>query len=142
MLRTPLGPRSGNQRVNKELTPYKRAIIIGRHLEGGIPSSIAKDENVNRETVRSTISKDPIRKEQASQARSGRPTIVSYRDQRRIYRTIRKEPAIEYGKLKRDLSLPYSRSTLYRTIRDMGLKKWLAKKRPLLTDVIAAKRLA
>ena len=142
MPRTPLGPKSGNERVYKELTPYKRAIIIGQYLERGIPTFIARDENVLRETVYRTISKDAIRKEQASQARSGRPSTVSDRDRRHIYRTVRSDPAIEYNKLKRDLKLPYSRSTIYRIIRDSGLKNWLIKKRPFLTDEVAAKRLA
>ena len=63
MLRTLLGPKSGNERVHKELTFYKRAIIIGRYLEGGIPTSIARNENMLKKTVYRTISKDIIRKE-------------------------------------------------------------------------------
>ena len=66
MPRTPLGPISSNRIINKELTPAKRGIIIGRYAEGATATSIARTENVPRSTVYDTIKLIPLRDNQES----------------------------------------------------------------------------
>jgi hypothetical protein len=41
MLRTPLGPRSGNERRGPELTPYQRGLIVGAASSGAKPAQLA-----------------------------------------------------------------------------------------------------
>lgn len=117
MPRTPLGPISGNRTYKQELTPAKRGQIVGRFLEGATATSIARDENLPRSTVRSTLQSTPLRKNQESNPRSGRPARITKREERAILRAIQAEPDITYKTLKRDLGLTYSRSTIYRCIK-------------------------
>jgi len=92
--------------------------------------------------VLDTLINAPTRPEGEIPNRTGRPTIVTERAQRHIICTARLNPKITYEELKKATSLSYSRSTLYRILKEYGLTNWLAKKRPLLTPDVAAKRLA
>jgi len=46
MLRTPLGPRSGNARQGPELTPYARGKIVRAAQLGASPTVIAALQNL------------------------------------------------------------------------------------------------
>jgi transposase len=139
--RTPLRPISSNIIPNKELSPYQRAIIIGRAQAGQKPSQIGKELNIPRDTVKYTLQKDPIRNEAQSIPRSGRPRKLSLRDERAILRILRKNPKITWRELLKESNLNVSKSTYYRMLKRHNIKKWLAAKRPKLTDIHAEKRL-
>ena len=141
MPRTPLGLISGNRLRHQELTPAKRGRILGRLAEGATPTSVAKAENVPRSTVKATERATVLRENDESRPRSGRPACITQREERAIRRAIEKEPGISYNRLKYELGLSHHQSTIYRHIKTTGIKKWIAKKRPLLTPEVAFKRL-
>ncbi|KAL2037000.1 hypothetical protein N7G274_010285 [Stereocaulon virgatum] len=142
MSRRPLGPISGNRPRGPELTPCKRGIVNGAVQFGATPKYIAEQERVPESTVKWTISRAPHRHNGISKPRSGRPTIVNDRARRHIIHITRLNPQITYEDLKKESKHHYSKATAYHILRDYGLTNWLAKKRPLLTKEVAAKRLA
>jgi len=66
MLRTPLGPRSGNSRRGPELTPYQRGRILGVATLGRTPTQIADVENCLISTIKSIIELDLERNDRQS----------------------------------------------------------------------------
>jgi len=142
MPRTPLKPISGNSSRRKELTPYERGLIVGRSSGGASTAEIRKEFLVPESTIRSTISMAPHLNHGVSKPRSGRPMACSVRKQRHIIRTARAKPDITYEELIEQTGANCSKSTVYRILKEYGLTNWLAKKRPLLREEDAAKRLA
>ena len=141
MLRRPLGPISGNQRRGPELTPYKRGLITGAYQYGVTPKYIAEQENVPKSTVKWTIPPVGQRPNGVSKPRSGRPTVVTDRTRRLIIQIACQNPWIIYEDLKKESGHTFSKATAYRILREYSLKNWIAKKCPLLTEEVAAKRL-
>ena len=141
MIRTPLASISGNRRRGPELTPYQRGIINGAYRSGATPTYIAHNENTPLSTIKWTISTASQHPNGVSKTRSGRPAVVTDRARRHIIRLARANPRITYKDLKEQCGVSYSTSTLYRELKAYGLTNWLAKKRPLLTEEVAAKRL-
>ncbi|KAK0513618.1 hypothetical protein JMJ35_003982 [Cladonia borealis] len=142
MLRTPLAPISGNRPRGKELSPFHRGILVGQAAQGLRYSGIAKATNLHKNTVRNAVLNAAIQYNGQSRPRSGRPSIVTDRDRRYIIRIARVAPRLTYQQLKKEAGHNFCRSTVYWILRDYGLTNWLAKERPLLTEEVAAKRLA
>ncbi len=143
MPRAPLAPISGNTPRRKELTPFQRGLLVGQVTRGATPGKIQKDFRIPRSTTRSVVLNSLHQEEGESRPRSGRPTRVSDRDRRHTIRKARENPQISYIELARSAGTQQlSRSTHYRVLKEYGLTNWLAKKRPLLTADVAAKRLA
>ena len=141
MIRAPLASISGNRRRGPELTPYQRGIINGAYRSGATPTYIAHNENTPLSTIKWTISTTSQHPNGVSKTRSGRPTVVTDRARRHIIRLARTNPRITYKDLRDQCGVSYSKSTLYRELKAYGLTNWLSKKRPLLTEEVAAKRL-
>ena len=141
MPRTPLGPISSNRPRGPELTPYKRGIINRAVQYGATPKVIAEQERIPESTIRWIISRASQRHNGVSKPRSGYPTIVTDRARRHIIHIARMNPRITYEDLKKESGHSYSKATAYRILKEYGLTNWLAKKRPLLTEEVAAKRL-
>lgn len=140
--RTPLTPISGNRRRGPELTPYQRGVIAGQLQAGLGPRQIEKKFGTPESTVRSTQEVAFIRYHGESLPRPGQPKKLSERDRRKLIRITRREPKITYAALKRAAGLDCCYRTLQNELRAYGLLNWRAKKRPLLTPDVAAKRLA
>lgn len=133
--RTPLAPRSANiGRKSPHLSPFKRGIILGKRSEGATKPAIARALNTPLNTIRYTLEKTSQNPNGEDLPRSGRPTLFTDHDRRRLIKLARKEPEISYQKLANDLGFKCHRSTIYRALREYGLTNWLAKKRPLLTE--------
>ncbi|KAK0512441.1 hypothetical protein JMJ35_005569 [Cladonia borealis] len=142
MLRTPLATITGNRPRNKELSPFQRGILVGHAAQGLSYGRIAKATKLPKTTVRTAVLNASLQQNGESRPRSGRPSIVTDRDRRHVIRTARVNPRITYQKLQEETQLNFSHSTFYRILREYGLTNWLAKQRPLLTEEVAAKRLA
>jgi transposase len=142
MLRTPLGPRSGNIRRGPELTPYARGKIVGAAQSGKTHTQIAITQKWARSTVQSTLSLDLYRNEGESQPRSGRPKTYTEREERSILRQVRLHPKCTYADVRRACLIKLCDSTLKRILKKHGITNWRAKQRPALTEEHAAKRLA
>ena len=59
MPRRALAPISGNIPRRKELTSYKRGVVLGFAEAGVIPPKIATELNLPESTVQETLSKAP-----------------------------------------------------------------------------------
>ena len=142
MPRTPLGAISGNRPHGHELSPFQRGYLVGQAAQGRSYYEIAKAENLGKNTVRQAVLNASLQHHGVSRPRSGRPSIVTDRDRRHIIRIARVSPRLTYTELKQETGHNFSQSTVYRILREYGLTNWLAKQRPLLTEEVAAKRLA
>jgi len=142
MIRTPLGPRSGNARRGPELTPYARGRIVGAARAGISPAQIARDENRSYSTITSTLELDLQRDEGESKPRSGRPKLYTDRDERKILRQVRLYPKCTYEDVRRACVVTLCDTTLKTILKKHGISNWRAKQRPELTEEVAAKRLA
>jgi transposase len=150
MPRQPLDEISGNSnykggvRGRFELTPHWRSHIAGRAAAGQSQKEIAKDLSLHPTTVQYTLDQAAKRYKNEILHRSDRPKIVSESLRRRLLREVHANPKIRYKDLRLNLDLDgktVSRSTLYRILKEEGITNWLAKKRPLLTPEVVAKRL-
>lgn len=139
--RRPLRAVSGNIVKRKELTPFLRGKILGRHEVGESAYTISQALGIPRRTVRDTIDKKDIRSEGKSKERSGQPHKLTQRAIRRIFRVIKEEPFITYRQLRDKLDLDCSPSTILRALKDSKWGHWRAAKRPRLTQEHAKLRL-
>ena len=144
--RTPLGTANTNVHIQKksktsklELSPHKRSMIEGLHKAGCSMQAISKIENTPYSTVRDTLKLLPVRPKGYSLLRSGRTPILNKVEKRAIIRFVRENVKASYLEVKQKLQLSCSISTIRRIVRKMGIKKWLAKKRPvLIKEVVRA----
>ena len=101
--RRPLGDISANVEKRKELSLYIRGRIVGKHEEGAKATSISKDLQIPRSTVRYTIFQDPLRDEGYSKPRTGRPEKYSERFKRNLISFVRKEPKATMAKIRKHI---------------------------------------
>jgi transposase len=80
--RRPLGPIAGNITKRKELTPYKRGLLVGAKISGSSPAEIARTFNLKDSTVRTTLQRAQERDDGHSKPRSGQPRCMSDREER------------------------------------------------------------
>src|SRR5436305_8082811 len=139
--RTPLAPLDLNRIKNKEPSPYLRGSIQTWAAIDLGTAEIARKTFLTSETVKSTLSRNPQRHEGITLPRSGRPSKLSRRDRRTLLRYIRKNPKLSYEQVLVDTGLPICKKTVYRILREEGIKKWIAKQWPLLTEESAKIRL-
>src|SRR5436190_24183846 len=139
--RTPLAPLDLNRIKNKELSPYLRGSIQTWAAIGLGTAEIARKTFLTPETVKSTLSRNPQRHEGITLSRSGRPSKLSRRDRRTLLRYVRKNPKLIYEQVLADLGLPVCLKTVYRILKEEGIKKWIAKQRPLFIEEAAKIRL-
>jgi transposase len=148
--RSALSEISENPRKRPNLTPTQRIQIISKGEAGCSTAELAAEFGCSARTVRRTLQEAPTHHNGLETPRSGRPSILSGREERVIYRAVRAAPKIEYKELREVTTLHYpdgttskppSRSTLYRMLKRRGLTNHKAKKRPKLTRAHALARL-
>ena len=140
--RTPLRDADGNRRYRgTELTPYQNGKIVGKREAGISPQEIKLDLGLSREAVRYTLATIQVRDEGYSCSRSG--TLIQYdsRSRRRMLFCLRNHLKMTYEQHREATGLKISDSYIYRLATAEGLTYWRAKKRPELTEDVAAKRL-
>ena len=98
--RTPLGPISSNRQPRQHISPYWRGVIAGESRAGSTPTKIAKDLNLDRETVRRTVCLDQIRDEGESLLKAARKLSYSPLEERHILRWCRLHPKSTYTEVK------------------------------------------
>ena len=141
-LRCPLGELSTNITLFKDLSPYIRGRIIGKAEEGKKPVQIARELKVLDQTVHDTLKLDLLRNDSASRARPGRPDKYSNRFKRNLILFVQKNPKASYAKIRKHFKSKISNKTINRILDTVGIYHWRCKKRPFLTEEVAAKRLA
>lgn len=140
--RTPLGPRGANSTRGPNLTPYQRGKIAGAREAGDPPSEINIRQKVHLSTIRYTLKLDKLRVEGKDLTRTARRKSYTNIDERHILRFVRKDPKATYAEVKLATGVACSARTIKRILVDHGITNWRAKRRPLLTELHAAKRLA
>jgi transposase len=73
--------------------------------------------------------------------RSDRPPVLSNLDRRNLLCIIQSNLKITYAILKVEARVTVHWNIVYKLLKEEGISKWLAKKRPLLTPQVVAKRL-
>ena len=144
MQRTPLSSKSANARIfkkrktsRKELSPHKRAVIEGMHLASISKCKISQLTWVPETTVRETIQLIPARSKGTSLKRSGRPPKLDKVLKQNVIRYCRQNVKATYAQVKQELVLDSSEKTIACIVQKQGIRKWLAKKRPILTEQYA-----
>jgi hypothetical protein len=92
-------------------------------------------------TISTTIFRNENRENQKSLPRKGRPRLLTSRDERSILRYARSAPKISYRQIKKAVGIQCCNKTLQRLLARHNIVNWRAKKRPLLTEEHAQKRL-
>ena len=139
-----------NVRKPRNISPASRDRAIGM-LQGGMTvKEVAATIQRSERAIRDLRLKYRQTGSVQDKPRSGRPSILSNRQKKIIYRKARAAPKIEYSDLTKDTlfvnadgtpSKPPSRSTLYRTLKGAGITNHRCKKRPKFNRGHAAKRL-
>jgi hypothetical protein len=138
--RIPLHEIYGNKTPRVEHSPYVRGQIIGMRDMGAKWVEIEEKLGVPESTCRSIYSRKEDSPEGRSQDRSGRPKSYTKRDERKLVREARLNPTSSYRELSSAANWSSSKRTASRVLSIYNIKKWLAKRRPKLTEDIAKLR--
>jgi hypothetical protein len=122
-----LGYRPGTQ-----LTPSKRNKIVGMRLGGYTPQEIASATKIPLQTIRNTISLDPIRYKGYSLPGRGLKPTYDHVFERNLLRFVRTNLKATYQKVRDALHTTLSNRTLCGILAKNHITNWRAKKRPLL----------
>ena len=110
------------------------------HLASISKCKISKLTQIPKSTVHETIQLIPTRPKGNSLKRSGRPPKLDKVLKRNVIRYCRQNVKATYAQVKQELGLDCSVKTIARIVKKQGIKKWLAKKRPILTEEHAKQR--
>lgn len=132
---------TGNRQPNQEIKPEVRAAIIAAVLAGRKRSAVAADFGVSPSAVTRILQRFEETDSLQSKPRSGRPKSLSPREKRAVVRQVRQDPDVTRKELVSNLNLPVSPSTLRRTLDELNLRKWRAKKRVFISEECAEQRL-
>ena len=125
-----------------EVSPGTRNRVVGARNHGIAYTAIGEQENLEPSTCRRIFKKAPNQISCIIRPRPGRPTLLTERDQRCIFRTIVINPKITAQQLVATVVPHIKKKTVYRFLKKSGIQKWRCTKRPLLTEEHAAARLA
>lgn len=139
--RAALAEITPNRSRNHELSPYQRALIVGRKLGGQSAREIADAENTPIRTVYATIEKSDYRDDGLSKPRSGRPRNYTEADEQLILNYVRHNPKSTWRQTIQGLNLNIGKSTYKTILRRHHISKWRAAKRPYLQQHHAEARL-
>ena len=134
---------SANRRRKGELSIAARQSIISKAEAGASTTELAEEFSCISKCIRDTLKRYQQTGSNASRARSGRPPILSRREERALWRQARKNAKIQYRELIKETSLrrTISRSTAYRALKREGLTNFRAKRRPKIDQSTARERL-
>jgi transposase len=139
-----------NMRRKPNMTVEERNQAMGMIVAGCTRGEVAAAFGRSRQCIGRLIIKYNTTTSVQDKPRSGRPHILSRRQEKMVYRTARRNPKIEYEQLANTTVLishdgtpskPPSRSTLYRILKRHSFTNYRAKRRPKLTRGHALARL-
>jgi transposase len=105
-------------------------------------AKIGAELNIPRRTITSFIDRTRERESIENLPRPGRPRKLSDADIRYLVRNAESETRVPLKELQNMTNIDASIQTMRRRLREEGIRKWRAVKRPLLTQKHAKKRLA
>lgn len=132
----------------KETTESQRAQVITLREEGYSYVKIAERTGVKRSTCFDIVKRDKERREPgnptpytASAPRSGRPEKLNRRERRHLIYLTKRSRRISLGILCRSITVRVSMKTARKYLKDAGLQRRRAKRKPWLTKLQKFKRL-
>jgi hypothetical protein len=96
-----------------ELSPNTRSRVVSAHDYDIRYRDIAEQENLSSSTCRSIFKNAPNQASCNSQPRSGRPSVITVRDGRRLFRAIAINPKITATQLRVEVMLEVLEITIY-----------------------------
>jgi transposase len=115
------------------LSPSERAMIIHAVLSGERVSAIATRFQVHRNTIRNTVTRYNTTHSLKDKTKKSRPSRLSYREKRALYRRLRQNPQLPHAQLKTWVESytgkKVSQRTIRRALHATGLKHWKSLKR-------------
>src|SRR5947209_4399652 len=124
------------------LSDFEKGQIAALSDENYPISHIQKHVNRSRTTIQSFAKRRQERGSHHNEPGAGRPPKIDSRDKRRIAREARKDRRQPLHELRNNVVPHVSVKTVKRALSEVGMKKWRAKKRPLLREKDAQARLA
>ena len=131
---------SANRPAGHELSVNQRAQIVGAVKCGSKIADTARALNFLPSTVRITVLRDAVRHDNKTQPRNGRPKKATDRDICIIIRYVRINLKHTYRQIRKSLATMLSKNTIKRILEPFNIRKWQCKKRPELSEEVAAKR--
>ena len=139
----PLPPsRMKRKTTRREMTDVEKGMIIAFFACLQCIATVAHIVGRPWLTVRNFLARATDRQSLANLPRSGRPEILTKLQKRAILRAVRKDRRLTHEEVRRQHASNVSLITIWRLLREHNFRKWLAEKRPKLTEQHAAKRLA
>ena len=140
MLRSPLTIIFSNRRYKIEYIFYQRKLIT-KIVEFDITfETIQKIHEISKSIVQFIIKNVKIDNNDEFASRFDRFKSFFIRDQRHIFRIVRRNSKIIYKKLVEQVEVTCNHDIIYRLLKEKNIINWLIKKRFLLTSEIIAKR--
>lgn len=131
------------RRRGPELSVQTRSRISELHTQGyGAKAihSLHRDWSIN--TIKSTIRLEKIRKDNATRVRSGAPRKLTEEQRDYIYDiTTHINPHATTRDLLEEVDYTVKETTMRKLLNEMGKRRWLQKKRPMITTEHAEKRM-
>ena len=122
-----------------ELTDLEKGGIVT--LEPHFSHAEIGDQlDIDRSTVTKFLERFHIRQSIENLPRSGRPRKTSETGDRWIIRNAESETHVSFKQLKNILNIDISQQSIRQRLREAGIRKWRAVKRPLLTKAHAYER--
>jgi transposase len=139
-VKTPSRPRTSTRdsitttmpHATGDLSDFEKGQIAALIDEKYPISQIQKHVNRLRTTIESFVKRWQTRGSHHNQPATGRPPRLDARAKRHLAREARKDRRQPLSELRNTVAPQVSVSTVKRALREVGLKKWRAKKRPLL----------
>ena len=132
--RTPFKEISGNYIYKHNVSPYQRRVIAREARKGSIATEIAKDLNLDRETIRRTISLDHLRNEGKSLPKAARKLSYTPLNERHILHQVRRHLKSTYKEVKEACGIKCSTTTIKKILEYYSITNWRCKRRPLLIE--------
>jgi len=129
-----------------ELTDFERGFIIGASSFGVTEDEIGEKLGRSRNTVHTVIAKYKENRATTVAKRSGRPCILTERDERQLKRIVKSDCKQPLSVIRENLAessgTVVSKSTIRRKLCDMGYSSRIAVHKPLLSNKNIKDRLA
>ena len=124
------------------LSDFEKGKIIALKMKNDSFPAIAKQLNRPLSTVKHFYQRYKMRGTSKNQSSTGRPRIIDERTQRHLARASKKARHLPLAELCNDIVPKVSVRTVKRSLAEVNIKKWRAKKRALLKQRHAIQRLA
>ena len=134
-------PQAQRKARRTEYSPRTRGRIATAYAQGSRIIDIAKDLNIPQGSISGIVKRYSSQDQGHSKPRSGRTSVISECDKRRIQQAVSEAPSHSAKDIRPKYGIKASRSTIYSTMKASGLSYWKAFPRAKLSPDSASERL-